>query len=125
MEQEPEVYIIPANVTDNGNVINGNIKKKNAYEAGVIAVAGLIFSLLILGFLPLIVKIIILMLFFMLACLAIVGIKGESLFEAVLENFFFKKKMRVMKYRLPRKDIEPKEKKLKFDRTRKKEGKEK
>ena len=111
MEQEPEMYIIPANVTDNGNVINGNIKKKNAYEAAAIFVIGFLVSFLLLGFLPTIPKIIIMTFFFMFACLAVVGIKGESLFETFLEAFFFRKKVRVMKYRLPRKDLEPKEKK--------------
>lgn len=119
MDQEPEVYFIPANVTDNGNVFSGNIKKKNAYEAAAVFTFGLVLSLLLLAFLPFIAKAIIITIFFMISCLALVGIRGQSLFEAILESFFFNKKKRVMKYRLPRKDTEPKEKrKLRKERNK-------
>ena len=111
MDQEYETYIIPANVTDNGNVINGNIKKKNAYEAAAILFVGVIFCFILLGFLHLIPKLIIFTVFVMLSLVAVVGIKGDSLIETLLEAFFFNKKKRTMKYRLPRKDTELKAKK--------------
>ena len=112
MDYENEVYIIPANVTDNGNVFNGNVKKKCAYEAGIIGLIGAIFSFLLLGFLSLITKIVIMSVFVIIGFVALFGIKGDSLIEVLLEVFFFKRKKRTMKYRLPRKDSEVKEKKL-------------
>lgn len=116
MNEQPEVYVIPANITDNGNVIRGQFKKKNAYEAAAFIAVGLILSVLILGFIPLIARGIIFFIFLMLAMIALAGIKGESLIEFILEKIFFGRKKRVMKYRLPRREAQ---KESKWDKKKK------
>lgn len=112
-EYNPESYIIPANVTDNGNVLNGNIKKKSAYEAVAIVVLGVALSFGLLWFIPLLAKVIITVVFVMIAFVALAGIKGESFVEYLIEVFFFKRKQRTMKFRLPRKEPEMKKRRLK------------
>ena len=116
MDERPEVYIIPTNIADNGNVLKGYFKKKNAYEAAAILSIGLVVSVLLLGFLPVMPRVVVFCLFFIFSMLALAGVKGESFVEFLLEKIFFKRKMRVMKYRLPRKE-EPKESRWKKKNT--------
>lgn len=106
MDDKAEVYVIPTNIADNGNVLNGYFKKKNAYEAAFFLFIGAILSVVFLGFLPMIPRLIVFGIFLILAFISLAGIKGQSFIEFLLEVVFFKRKKRVMKYRLPRKEIE-------------------
>lgn len=105
MDERPELYIIPVNITDNGNVIRGQFQKKNFLEAAAILAVGLILSVLILKFIPMIARIIVFAIFAVIAMIALAGIKGESLIEFALEKSFFNRKRRIMKYRLPRREV--------------------
>ena len=117
MDDYPETYVIPTNIANNGNVLRGYFKKKNAYEFAAIVATGLLISVLLLGFLPIIPRIVVFGVFLIIGFLALAGVKGQSFIEHTLEVFFFKKKRRVMKYRLPRKDIDktPKRKRRKSE----------
>ena len=119
MNDQPEVYIIPSNVTDNGNVVRGLFKKKNAAEAVVVLAIGAVISFLFLSFLGFLVRMGVFIFFALLSAIVVVGIKGESFGEYVLETTLFKKKKRSMKYRLPRKNYEEKKR---FGRKSKEEA---
>ena len=106
MDERPNVYFIPANITDNGNVLKGYFKKKNFLEAATIWSIGLVISVLLLGFLPLIVRASVFAIFFIIGFVALAGVNKEaSLIEYVLERVFFKRKQRIMKYKLPRREV--------------------
>ena len=75
MDDRPEVYFIPTNIANNGNVLKGYFKKRNAYEAAAILLVGLLLSVVLLGFLPMIPRVIVFCIFMILAFLALAGIK--------------------------------------------------
>lgn len=102
MDYQPEIYRIPINIADNGNALNGTIKTKNMTEAVIVAGIGVVISGLFLQFLSLGIRIAVFVPFFFIALVAMIGVRGESLFEYILEVFFFKKKKRRMKYKMPR-----------------------
>lgn len=98
---QQEIMNIPVNVADNGNVLNGSIKKKNMIEAICIALIGFFFWKILFCAFGLVVQVVCLFPFLALTIVALVGIRGESMLEYVLELIYFKKKRRVMIYKLP------------------------
>lgn len=106
-ETKPEEYYIPANIADNGNVL-GTADKRKVIEMGVIAGIGFLISFGLFGFLGILKDILIFIPFLFLCAFAYVGYKGEALFEHLIAFFFFRRKMRTMKYRMPRKEPEKK-----------------
>lgn len=101
-DYDPIEYYIPVNLEDDGNLFGGNIKKKNLVET--IVIFGITMAVWLVFTYPfgMTVKIIAFCLIPLpLTAFAVVGINNESFVEYVLEVFFFRKKQRVAKFRLP------------------------
>lgn len=99
----PEIYYIPGNVADNGNVMGGMLKLRNLIEAIVLGL--LMFVLWRIFFYPfgLVIKTIAFGVMVLPAvAFSLVGIQGESLVEWFFEFFYFQKKKRMMIFEIPR-----------------------
>lgn len=120
-ERGPETYVIPPNITDNGNVLNGMIKKKNLFESIAVFVAGfLIWSLIKPFIVSGMVKAILLIPTVFLTMLTLVGFGESSLIEYILEATNFKKKKRVVIFKIPRREPVYEKKLTLSKKTRKK-----
>lgn len=100
---EPEIYYIPGNVADNGNVVGGMLKLRNMIEAIVLGLimAGL-WRIIFYAF-GLVVKTIAFGIMVLpIVAAALIGIQGESLIEWFIEFFYFHKKKRMMIFEIPR-----------------------
>lgn len=108
----PETYVIPPNITDNGNVFNGLIKKKNLFEAIIVASVGFLIWFFIKLFVSsVIVKVVLILPAVLLTLLTLVGLGESSLLEHMIEVSYFNKKKRIIKYKIPRRETEQKKKK--------------
>lgn len=117
-DYEPVEYYIPVNLEDDGNLFGGNIKKKNLVET--IAIFGVTMAVWLVFTYPfgMTIKIIAFVAIPLpLTALAVVGINNESFVEYVLEVFFFRKKQRVAKFRLPM-NIPYEEEKLRIEQSK-------
>lgn len=113
-ESKPEEYFIPANITDNSSVL-GTADKRKCIEMAVVAGVGFLISFGVFSFLGIVKDLIIFAPFLCLVAFTYVGYKGEALFEHLIAFFVYKRKIRTMKYKLPRREIvyEPKIRKRK------------
>lgn len=77
-------HIIPKNISDNGDFFNGEIKKRNLYEAVGIFLVGLLIHKVAFFAVPFIYKTILFLIFVILpTAFAVVGINDKSLLEAL------------------------------------------
>ena len=104
-DNRPDEYIIPQNITDNGNVISF-VKKRNFAEVCVVLGTGFVISFGICSFLSLLVRCAIFFPFLLLALVTLVGFRGEPLFEYFIAFVICKRKARMMRYKLPRPETE-------------------
>lgn len=98
----PVIYYFPVNVDDDGGVFKGRIKKRNLIEAVILfAVMLLIWKLFTFPF-GLTVKVIsFVALEIPTVVFSIIGVKGDSLLEYIETLITFKRRKRMMVYRLP------------------------
>jgi len=93
------VHIIPVNVSQDGGWLGGMVKKRNAIEAFVVIMLGLLVCVAILGFLPALVRVIIFFILFMLpAVVAIVGINDQSASEYVITSIKYRNANDIVPY---------------------------
>lgn len=113
MAYEPEVYIIPANVSHAGKILGGMIEIRNMVEAIIIAgVLGIMWWILTSPF-GLIPKTITFCFFVAApAGIALIGIRGESVLQFGIQFLTFRKKKRKMMYKIPRKEEKKKKRSL-------------
>lgn len=117
-DYEPVEYYIPVNLEDDGNLFGGNIKKKNLVETVVIFLVTMMVWVVFTYPFGMTIKIIVFVAIPLpLTALAVVGINNESFVEYVLEVFFFRKKQRVAKFRLPM-NIPYEEEKLRIEQSK-------
>lgn len=104
---ERKLYIIPVNISDDTGYKGFSYKR---IGEGVVTfiIAFLLWKFIFFSF-GLIVKFIAFMcLVVPLTAIAFMGIKGETLFEFLIEWVVFMKKRRKMIYKIPRKQVEKK-----------------
>ena len=93
--EERDVYLIPQNFVDNGTILGGTVKLRNAVEAAVLAVG----SAVPLFYLPLAFNIrlmIVIAVSVPLAVFGVVGFGGDSLTQFVAHWFRFMKRRRIV-----------------------------
>ena len=101
-DYEPVEYYIPVNLEDDGNLLSGNIEKKNLVETVVIFIVTMAVWMVFTYPFGMTIKVIVFcVLVLPPTALAVVGINNESFLEYVIELFFFRKKQRIAKFRLP------------------------
>lgn len=104
MEEGPKVYVIPANISDDGGFARGMIKKRNGIEAIVIFFIMLSIWFLFTAAFNVYIRFATFIFVIVPPVIAIIGIKDKSLCEYILEVFSFKKKRRKMVYKMPRRE---------------------
>lgn len=109
---DPEIYVIPVNISDNGYAV-WIIKKKNLIEAIVLGAAFFLLWKLIFSPFSYIVRIASFCFTVLpVIILALTGVREESLLEFLIEYFFYIKKRRRMTFRIPREVQERKTRRL-------------
>ncbi len=100
---ERVVYTIPVNTVSTGKtVFNGNLKMRNCLESAVFFPVSLLIWFLLTGFFPVAVKIAVFCFFNLpVLILSLTGIKGKSLGAAGLDFLDFRRKRRVLLFRIP------------------------
>lgn len=101
-KEKEQIYIIPNNVNENGNILMF-FKTRNLAEALVVsAVLLVLWRVITLPFSFTVQLVSFMFVIPPVAILAVIGIKGESLFEYLFEVMFYKKKKRQMVFKMPR-----------------------
>ena len=102
-----KLYYIPVNIGE-GTGWLGISTKRWVEGAITFVISLLLWRFIFFSFSPLIQFIAFMFIVVPLALIAIVGIRGESLFEFLLEWLVFLKKRRKMIFKIPRKEVEKK-----------------
>ena len=99
-------HVIPVNVSSDGNLFGGIIKKRNALEAGIVLLLGIIFFK-VFAIIPLIPKIVIFFIVFLLpAGVAAIGINDQSVVEFLFLMFNYKRRSDIIPYQLQVENVE-------------------
>lgn len=94
-------HIIPVNISADGNLFGGLIKKRNAIEACLIALAGILFFKVFLYALPIIIKTALFVVIVLLpAVIALIGIDNQSVVEKIVSIISYKRKPKVYQYNI-------------------------
>ena len=119
-------HIIPTNISDNGNIGNGFLKKRNTVEAITILIIMFIVFKYALFAVPFFLKTILFVTFALFpAIIALIGIGDESLLEALITYRAYSKTKDIIPYSLAAYGEEEKEPESRKERKqRKKEEKE-
>ena len=108
----PKRYIVHPNVSDVGGFNIGTItlKYRNAIEAGAVLVLMVLFWKFLIGFFSWKIKAVFVIIDFFLQLFFLVGIGSDSVGQYLIKIIEFRQNASYIRYRIPRKDPEKKEK---------------
>lgn len=120
-------HIIPVNISADGNLFGGIIKKRNALEASLVLLAGILLFKIFLFALPMMIKTALFILFVIFpAVITLIGINNQSVIELIILVISYKRKPEIYPYNIQTDaSVEPEPTSFLEKRAAKKEAKKK